>query len=461
MTDHPSSRARDSPGETSYFSFKRWYGALGQIGTATTDLGETGQSSDEVTQQFRRAIRRAREADGTASTASSCSSESYDTCVDSPASSTTTWATSASESGTNKDASSSGSTSFPADDDAEDSPPPLRAAQSVATLRAPRLLRKSASSASLTSTSVQVPPRSPYTPPSPMFTTTASPVLDQYPWLSELPPPSADCQPSTFGSRLASSLRRSASSFTLRLSTRKRETPPMPSSPALDANNISVMSSSDTSTSSSIAGSTAADRLRDLLLQHDAVVDPSIDPITPLFDPKLARSQGYRSDSDDSSSEDEGEERASEAEAQEALEVEQLLRGVSSSAPPPRSAFDPNSSEEDENDDDPFAAKARSEIAWMAPTTSERPSADIAPLFFDDEPASDSPPGAFPPFDPYGFTYARPPLPPLPPISPPRSSRTKVITKKRSFVDPRTRRIRTAPTVTVTPSTPERQRTRY
>lgn len=235
----------------------------------------------------------------------------------------------------------------------------------------------------------------------------------------------------------------------------------MPSSPALDANNISVMSSSDTSTSSSDAGSTAADRLRDLLLQHDAVVDPSIDPITPLFDPRLARSQEFRSDSDDSSSEDEGEERASEAEAQEALEVEQLLRGVSSSAPPPRSAFDPNSSEEDEDDDDPFAANARSEIAWMAPTTSERSSADVAPLSFDDEPSSDSPPGAFPPFDPYGFPYARPPLPPLPPISPPRSSRTKVITKKRSFVDPRTRRIRTAPTVTVTPSTPERQRTRY
>ena len=231
----------------------------------------------------------------------------------------------------------------------------------------------------------------------------------------------------------------------------------MPSPPSLDANGISVMSSNDPTKSSSIAG-TAADRLRDLLLQHDAVVDPSIDPITPLFDPKLARSQGYRSDSDDSSSED-GEERASEAEAQEAFEVEQLLRGVSPAAAPPRSAFDPNSSEEDD-DDDPFAANVRSEIAWMAPTTPER-SPDAAPLFFEDEPASDSPSGAFPPFDPYGFTYARPPMPSLPPISPPRPSRTKVITKKRSFVDPSTRRIRTAPTVTVTPSTPERQRTRY
>ena len=230
----------------------------------------------------------------------------------------------------------------------------------------------------------------------------------------------------------------------------------MPSPPSLNANDISVMSANDTTkTSSSLAG-TAADRLRDLLLQHDAVVDPSIDPITPLFDPKLARSQGYRSDSDDSSSEDEGEGRASsETEAQEAFEVEQLLRGVSPSTPPPRSAFDPNSSEEDD-DDDPFAANARSEIAWMAPSTP-----DVAPLFFDDEPLSDSPSGAFPPFDPYGFTYARPPMSPLPPISPPRPSRTKVITKKRSFVDPRTRRIRTAPTVTVTPSTPERQRTRY
>jgi hypothetical protein len=463
VTDLPSSRARNSPGETSsYFSFKRWYGALGQPGSGTDGQGETGQSSDEVTQQFRRAIRRAREADGTASTASSCSSESYDTCVDSPASSTTTWTTSPGESGAQKDAGGIESTPFPSGYGAEDSPPPLRAAQSVATLRAPRILRKSASSASLTSTSVQVPPRSPYTPPSPVFTTAASPVLDQYSWLSEPPAPSstftppADLPPSTFGSRLASSLRKSASSFTLRLSARRLETPPMPSPPSLNANDISVMSANDTTkTSSSLAG-TAADRLRDLLLQHDAVVDPSIDPITPLFDPKLARSQGYRSDSDDSSSEDEGEGRASsETEAQEAFEVEQLLRGVSPSTPPPRSAFDPNSSEEDD-DDDPFAANARSEIAWMAPSTP-----DVAPLFFDDEPLSDSPSGAFPPFDPYGFTYARPPMSPLPPISPPRPSRTKVITKKRSFVDPRTRRIRTAPTVTVTPSTPERQRTRY
>ena len=138
VTDLPSSRARNSPGETSsYFSFKRWYGALGQPGSGTDGQGETGQSSDEVTQQFRRAIRRAREADGTASTASSCSSESYDTCVDSPASSTTTWTTSPGESGAQKDAGGIESTPFPSGYGAEDSPPPLRAAQSVATLRRP------------------------------------------------------------------------------------------------------------------------------------------------------------------------------------------------------------------------------------------------------------------------------------------------------------------------------------
>jgi hypothetical protein len=51
------------------------------------------------------------------------------------------------------------------------------------------------------------PPRSPYTPPPPVFTTAASPVLDQYSWLSEPPAPSstftppADLPPSTFSRR--------------------------------------------------------------------------------------------------------------------------------------------------------------------------------------------------------------------------------------------------------------------
>ncbi|GAA5868603.1 hypothetical protein JCM3774_005443 [Rhodotorula dairenensis] len=466
-------------GEASYFSLQRWYGTLGQSGSSTSVSGEVGAPSDEITQQFRRAIRRAREADGQASTASSCSSESYDTCVDSPASSTTTWDTSSSETSADKEAAAdcNGPTP-PRSIDVVHGSRALRTEQSIATLRAPRVLRKSASCASLTSTSVQVPPRSPYTVSSPTFAMVASPLLDQNAWSSGSPsgtsafacPSPSPSQSSTFGSQLASSLRKSASSFTLRLSARSPDPPPpMPSPPSFHPTGVSAYPNNDLPVSSSSA-MTAADRLRDILLQHDAVVDPSTEPITPLFDPKLARTHGHRtSDSDESSSEDEGEAVEEEGrpfhdEEQEALEVERLLRG-GSSAMLPRTTFDPDSSDED----DPFAVSVRpGSGVWMAPTpfdpSTPASSSVRAPTFLPldaDDAASESPSRGFPPFDPYGFAFGDAPIPLPPPPRPPRPTRTKVITKKRSFVDPRTRRIRTAPTVTITPSTPEKQRTRY
>lgn len=461
--------AVNEAGEASYFSLQRWYGTLGQSGAGGgSGKGVLGGSSDEISQQFRRAIRRGREADGQTSTASSCSSGSYDTCVDSPASSTTTWDTSVRE--TSADQKAAGC--HPRSVDPLDDSRSLRAAQSIATLKAPRVLRKSASCASLTSTSVQVPPRSPYTVSSPTFTTAASPVLDQFAWESEAPslPPASTVpspvptQSSTFGSRLASSLRKSASSFTLRLSARSNDPPPP--MPTFDVTEVSACPDKIPPASSPNSAATACDRLRDILLQHDAVADPSTEPITPLFDPRLARMrQRRRSDSDGSSSDEddqeEGEGRRLLDEEREAIEVERLLRRVPSA--PPRSAFDPDSSDED----DPFAASVRpGSGAWMAPTPFDYATPDsVARAFLpleSDAASSESPSRSFPPFDPYGFTFTDAPIPlPPPPPPPARPSRTKVITKKRSFVDPRTRRIRTAPTVTITPSTPEKQRTRY
>lgn len=438
-----SPAAAADAGDTSYFSWKRWYGTLSRNPTAGAPRSSASQ--DDVSQQFRRAIQRAREAE--ASAASSCSSETYDHGFDSPASSISTWDTSASEADeppTSVREAVNGPTQ-PRSVKPNPSARSLRATQSVATLKAPRVLRKTASCASLSSTSVELPPISPYSPSSstcPTATPSASNLREAE------STPLASSTGSSFGSRLASSLRRSASSFTLRRSATSREAtsepvPPIPRSLA--------------------PSQTAADRLRDLLMQHDAVVDPSLEPVTPLFDPRLARRNRQQSDSDGSSSEDDHD--SSPDEAEEALEVERILRSIS---PEQRSVFEGDSS--DDEDDDPFAPSAASRLAWMAPTTPEQGS---APHFGGPEPSSspftletsaiDSPSRAFAPFDPFAFSLEHisgPELPPVPP-SPPRRPRAKVVTKKRSFIDPRTRKICTAPQVTVTPSTPERQRTRF
>lgn len=449
--ERPVAAAAVTVDRESYFSWKRWYGTLSHPRDARSPRSPAASpTGGDVSERFRSAIQRARDADAHTSTASSSSSSgSFTTGLASPALSTSTWETSASE--------SEGAAKFDSFFASVDPSNALRPAPSTATLKAPRLLRKAASYATLTSTSVEVPPRSPHDSSVPTFAAVATPEPGQFPFLSDRPPSLSPAlsETSSFSSRLASSLRKSASSFTLR-----RRSPAAESSTSREAATASLRCSQ-----------TASDRLRDLLLSHDARVDPSVEPLDPLFDPRLARRdrQSSESDSDDDDDDDYREELR---DAHETHEVEQqLLRGCA-----PVSAFDPDSSddEEEEEVEDPFAATAVSQLAWMAPelhslSDSGDASTRAAGAEGDadaDGSVVDSPSRSFAPFDPFGFTFETfgpaPPLPPPPPPSlPPRRPPTRIITKKRSFVDPRTRRIRTAPQVTITPSTPERQRTRY
>lgn len=271
------------------------------------------------------------------------------------------------------------------------------------------------------------------------------------------PSPTLSSSTSSFRSRLASSLRKSASSATLRnplglslfspAPPLPSDPPPLPPPPPPSASAAAV--------------------LRDLLLKHDAAADPSAEPLSPLFDPHLARRRRGRSESDEGdafpySADEEGEE-----------ESQPTLLFQSEQAP-----YEPTVEQEyrlydsdaEREDDDPFRpglppsthGSRAVPLAWMAP-----PSPDRAAFALEqDESPLDSPSAAFPPFDP--FAAILPPPPPQPvfasqqqqqqPSGGARPRGARVITKQRSFVDPRTRKLRTAPTVCVTPSTPEKGR---
>ncbi|GAA5899493.1 hypothetical protein JCM8208_000573 [Rhodotorula glutinis] len=438
-----------------FFSWKRWYGSTS---SPPQDAVPAAPSSDEVSRLVRDALRRRREADDDVSLASSAaSSHTSGASTDSPASSSGTWDTSASES--SKAATAAPLRSSGYDQEDLDGLPTLaygtcassrlRAAQSVATLKAPRMIRRVSSSASISPVPVELPPRSPHGVTSPTF----SPMFDDDPFaaLAEAPafPPSSPTLepiPTSFRSRLASSLRKSASSITLRNPLRSSPSSPVPPVPTLPP--------------SCTTSSSAAAILRDLLLKHDSVVDPSTEPLSSLFDPTLAplaQDEYDHAEADDSrryyssSSDDEPD-----------------GDGGASSSDESASFL----SHHTDGDDDPFRATAPAYLAWMAPAASTRREAR-APQ--DDEPgALDSPSSAFPPFDPFALADLGP-APPLPlPFALAHAQATaaatpqrvrarppppaRIITKQRSFVDPRTRQLRTAPSVCVTPSTPEKKR---
>ena len=420
---------------------------------------------------MRDALRRRREADDDASLASSAaSSNTSGASTDSPASSSGTWDTSASESSKEGPAPlrSSGYDQEDLDglptlayDTAGAGPSPrLRAAQSVATLKAPRMIRRVSSSASISPVPVELPPRSPHAAvTSPAF----SPLFDEDPFaaLAEpaaFPPPSSptlEPAPTSLRSRLASSLRRSASAITLRNPLRSSTSPssPIPPVPTLPP--------------SSCAGPSAAAILRDLLLKHDSVVDPSTEPLSSLFDPTLAALAG---DDYAYADADEDEDESDEA-----------RRYYSSSSDDERDAVSTSSSDESassasqhtDGDDDPFRATAPAHLAWMAPAAATGRARGGRPVHDNDSASLDSPSSAFPPFDPFALADLGP-APPLPlpfafatahatAVAAPHRARprpppARIITKQRSFVDPRTRQLRTAPSVCVTPSTPEKKR---
>ncbi|BGP51259.1 hypothetical protein JCM10450v2_007188 [Rhodotorula kratochvilovae] len=398
-----------------FFSWRRWYGSSASPIEQVPPL----PSSDEVSRL-----------DGASLGSSSASSGTSGGWADSPASSSGTWGTSMDESGKDAPLRTSGYEqedldALPTLGYAPGCPSPrLRAAQSASTLKAPRMIRRVSSSASISPVPVELPPHSPHTVTSP--TLSSSSMYDDDPFAAMPPapafPPSptlAPAPPASFRSRLASSLRKSASSATLRNPLR-----------------LSLLSSSPTPDSSTLPsmpeGPSAAAILRDLLLKHDSASDPSSEPLSPLFDPRLAPF----------SSED----------AEDALELfNEPRQYASSSSDDDGGAYPSSSSSEGEGDDDPFRAFAPAHLAWMAPSRTSP--------FAAEEDDLDSPSSAFPPFDPFALAALGPP-PPLPfaPPPPPPRSRAKVIAKQRSFVDPRTRQLRTAPSVCVTPSTPEKNR---
>ncbi|GAA5920908.1 hypothetical protein JCM3775_004004 [Rhodotorula graminis] len=442
-----------------FFSWKRWYGAT----SAPPQAAVTPvPSSDEVSRLVRDALRRRREADDDVSLASSAaSSQLSDASTDSPASSSGTWDTSASES---SKAAAVPSRSSGYDQQDLDGLPTLaygtcaspsaavsrlRAAQSVATLKAPRMIRRVSSSASISPVPVELPPRSPHAVTSPTF----SPLFDDDPFAtlaeaSAFPPPSPTLEPlpTSFRSRLASSLRKSASSITLRnpLRSSHSSSSPAPAVPALPAAHTAPPS--------------AAAILRDLLLKHDSVVDPSTEPLSSLFDPTLA--PPVHDDNGDDNDE------ADDARRYYSSSSDDEPDGLYSSDESASS-----SSHHTDVDDDPFRATAPAHLAWMAPTGAAAPARGVRAAPEDEPGALDSPSSAFPPFDPFALADLghAPPLPfalaraqaatpqrarPRPPPPPP----ARIITKQRSFVDPRTRQLRTAPSVCVTPSTPEKKR---
>ncbi|GAA6049218.1 hypothetical protein JCM3770_003316 [Rhodotorula araucariae] len=416
--------------EEGFFSWSRWYGSSASPAEQVPPL----PPSDEISRLVRDALRRRREAEDDSSlgssSASSCASRE---CIDSPASSSGTWTTSASESSKGALPRTSGYEqedldALPTLAYAPDCPSPrLRAAQSASTLKAPRMLRRVSSSARISPVPVELPPHSPHSVTSPTLSTTmydddpfaALPPAPAFP-----PPPSlAQTPPASFRSRLASSLRKSASAATLRNPLRLSLASPGPEAPALP---------------SVAKGPSAATILRDLLLKHDSAGDLSAEPLSPLFDPTLARF----------------------SEANDALGGFDPQQYLSSSSDDEGAAYPSSASDDDEaGEDDPFRAFAPARLAWMAPS-SRAPALDGRGH---DDNDLDSPSAAFTPFDPFALAAAFGPPPPLPfaPPSPPpplRRPRAKVITRQRSFVDPRTRQLRTAPSVCVTPSTPEKKR---
>ncbi|BGP65466.1 hypothetical protein NBRC10512_006485 [Rhodotorula toruloides] len=406
-----------STADEGFFSWSRWYGQAKEPMPPTP-------TAEEVSRMVKDALRRRREAEETESSRSSTSSARSDAWLDSPASSSATFETTATEVSEGDVRSKvtgysqeelDALPSLPYSPSTTSPSPHLRAAASAATLKAPRVLRRVASSTSLMQVPVELPPQSPHASASPGF---PSPTIDAF-WAPTFPPTSPEPElspPPSFRSRLASSLRKPASSATLR-------NPFSAFAPTSDSN---VQS--------------AAAMLRDLLIKHDSVADPSAEPLSPLFDPSLKSGRAVEDSDDDD-------------EETEAMEVQELLLEQRA----PSSSFS-----SDESDDDPFSASAPSSVAWMAssPTSPTFTPSRINRRPYDTtDDVFDSPSSAFPPFDPFALDFHAPPPPSIPAASP-AQRRAKVITKQRSFVDPRTRQLRTVPQVTLTPSTPEKPRFR-
>ncbi|GAA5879856.1 hypothetical protein JCM16303_004373 [Sporobolomyces ruberrimus] len=256
----------------------------------------------------------------------------------------------------------------------------LRSAQSNVTLKAPQMLRRVSSSASILTVPVELPPQSPHSPssapPSPTLSSDdflQSPTLLSYSTTSSLSSASTSRSSSTttsttssnassststsaqsdssFRSRF-STLRKAASSAALNFFVPKEPAPPVPS--------------------------TASFLLRDVLLKHDQSTPDSPSPPLPSH---------------------------------------------------------------------PFYHAAQTPNSNSSYSTSPSNDSDSYSL--------DSPSSAFPPFDPFTTFDDSPTKPSTFPPSP-SSPKPRLLARQRSFIDPHTRSLRTAPSLLCTPPTPDK-----
>ncbi|BGP19659.1 hypothetical protein JCM10213_004766 [Rhodosporidiobolus nylandii] len=443
--------------ETSFFALSRWYSPSPSLHSARAKASPKGNATaaaggEDAAKLVRAALRRRRSSNGvpgadghTHSASSSLSAEDAERLTLSPSSSTDTWE----DTETSSLSSSQSSKSSVASCASATSQRKLRAAPSAATLKprpAPpgpsdRLLRRAASIAMLSKEDAEVAPHSPSSPsfalPSPSLSLSSFTSTHFVSFTSTSPqPPSDSCMPSPTLPSSASStspepslslstrLRRAASNLTLRrgsftASRPSADTPPMPALPA-------------------------EIKLRELLLAHDSRAEPS-----PIPDPSAIPSLPS---------------------------VDSLASIASTSSLSSQSGMG-NAAEDDPfSAFSPFAAGAAppAEVAWMSQPSPTSAAGAAGPseddIFADAESVSSgsscassplplSPSSHYPPFDPFALASSLGPSSSTSrSLSPSkrREPRARVLTKQRSFVDPRTRKLKTAPGVVVTPCTPDR-----
>ncbi|GAA5870336.1 hypothetical protein JCM8547_006607 [Rhodosporidiobolus lusitaniae] len=487
-TSSSTSSTSSSSAESSFFSWSRWYGAApSSIKPPVPPL----PPSDDVSRLVRAAIRRSRAIEEGESTTSSASDAELSDCS-SPATSVGSKAddyltlSPALDSGNEwgwEDAMAvkSEEVSLAASTSTRNSEPRLRSARSSATIKARppptgKLVRRVASRASISRDEAEV---APYSPSSPALSSSGafSPTLSTvsgFPFPSSAVPVSPPHESTAPLPSLSLRLRRAASTATLRsinpfrLSSSTSSTvPPVPPLPPLH--------SPDPFAPAAFAPSVSL-ILRDLLLRHDSCVDPPPIPPEGVL-PALPSSDSIDSLSSASSS----------SSRDSAEDVRRMLQRHDPYSSPSRSArpYESTDSEAEgeEDSDDPFSssftatAARHSSMAWISSET--LPGADV-PEDADEEdvfadadadslssarfsPSPDSPSSHFAPFDPFSLassSLTQTSLLPSPSssssLSPNRPRPARILTKQRSFVDPRTRTLRTAPKVVVTPSTPER-----
>lgn len=395
---------------------------------------------------------------------------------------------------------------------------PLRNARSSSTLKARpppiptgKLVRRVASRASLSRDEAEI---APHSPSSPALSFASSSFSGWSPALSfsafPAPPqdePSLTAPAETETLSLSTRLRRAASTATLRslnpfrtslVSSSSASSPSLPPLPHIFSQQLPL--SAPTSASTPTPSKRASLLLRDLLLHHDSASDPPPLPSSAVLD-LLPLTHTHADELPSSDSRQSLSSIASTDSSTSGSSDGSSFGNVTTK----RRAYDStdseggrgNEGEDGEDDDDPFATfSTAATAAWLprlrqrtmqqdrnagqqqrrrdgggeatASDSSDDPFADAESETNDHPPTSPS--FFYPPFDPFALdltSSASTPFPsfssallPSAAISPQRPKLrqrpSRILTKQRSFVDPRTRQLRTAPGVVVTPASPVR-----